>query len=279
MKVQQSFNERLNMLISNKSSLLCIGLDPVMEKIPSHLKYEKNPLMLFNREIVEATRDLAVAYKANLAFYESEGQNGLEALYDLESMISRDILLILDGKRGDVPHTAEKYAHAYFEQLGADAVTLFPYMGEDSISSFIAKPEKGAFILALTSNEGVQDFQYLQVGVDPLYLLVGKKVQKWNKKNNCGIVVGAKDIEGLKILRNALPDIPFLVPGVGTQGGDLKEVVRFGRNKSGTGLLVNVGRDIIYTDNSKNFSEKIKEKAKTYVDEMSSLMKTTWNYY
>jgi orotidine-5'-phosphate decarboxylase len=279
MKVQQSFNERLNMLISNKSSLLCIGIDPVMGKIPSHLKYEKNPLMLFNREIVEATRDLAVAYKANLAFYESEGQNGLEALYDLETMISKDILLILDGKRGDVPHTAEKYAHAYFDQLGADAVTLSPYMGEDSVSSFINKPEKGAFILALTSNEGVQDFQYLQVGVDPLYLHVGKQVLKWNTNNNCGLVVGAKDMEGLKILRSALPDLPFLVPGVGAQGGDLKEVINFGRNKVGTGLLVNVGRDIIYADNGKNFSQKIKEKAKSYVDEMSGLMKTTWNYY
>jgi orotidine-5'-phosphate decarboxylase len=279
MKVQQSFNERLNMLISNKSSLLCIGLDPVMGKIPSHLKYEKNPLMLFNREIVEATRDLAVAYKANLAFYESEGQNGLEALYDLETMISKDILLILDGKRGDVPHTAEKYAHAYFDQLGADAVTLSPYMGEDSVSSFITKPEKGAFILALTSNEGVQDFQYLQVGADPLYLHVGKKVSKWNTNNNCGLVVGTKDMEGMKILRNALPDLPFLVPGIGAQGGDLKEVVKFGRNKAGTGLLVNVGRDIIYTDGGKNFSQKIQEKAKSYVDEMSSLMKTTWNYY
>ena len=279
MKVKQTFNERLNMLISNKSSLLCIGLDPVMEKIPPHLKYEKNPLMLFNREIVEATHDIAVAYKANLAFYEAEGQNGLEALNDLKSMISNDVLLILDGKRGDVPHTAERYTHAYFEQLGADAVTLFPYMGEDSISSFVKRPDKGAFILALTSNEGVHDFQYLQVGVDPLYLHVGKKVSKWNTNDNCGLVVGAKDIEGLKILRSALPDLPFLVPGVGAQGGDLKEVIKFGRNKAGTGLLVNVGRDIIYADKGKNFSKKINDKAKSYVDEMSSLMKTTWNYY
>ena len=278
MKIKQTFNERLNMLISNKSSLLCIGLDPVMERIPSHLKYEKNPLMLFNREIVEATHDLAVAFKANLAFYESEGQNGLEALNDLETMISNDTLLILDGKRGDVPHTSAKYAHAYFEQLGADAVTLSPYMGEDSVQSFISNPEKGAFVLSLTSNEGVQDFQYLQIGVDPLYLYVGKKVEQWNTHNNCGLVVGAKDLEGLKILRNALPDLPFLVPGVGAQGGDLKDVVKYGRTKSGTGLLVNVGRDIIYADGGKEYSQKVKEKAKYYVDEMSRLMKTTWNY-
>lgn len=279
MKIQQPFNERLNMLISNKSSLLCIGLDPVIDKIPSHLRYEKNPLMLFNREIVNATHELAIAYKANLAFYESEGHNGLEALNDLETMISKDTLFILDGKRGDVPHTSDMYAHAYFDQLGADAVTLSPYMGKDSVSSFINNPAKGAFILALTSNEGVQDFQYLQIGVDPLYLYVGKMVAKWNTNNNCGLVVGAKDIEGLKILRNALPHLPFLVPGVGAQGGDLKEVVKFGRNKGGTGLIVNIGRDIIYADKGKNFSKKVKEKAQSYVNEMSSLMKTTWNYY
>lgn len=279
MKVKLSFNERLNMLISNKSSLLCIGLDPVVDKIPSHLRYEKNPLMLFNREIVEATKDMTVAYKANLAFYESEGLNGLEALQDLETIIPNNTLLILDGKRGDVPHTAERYAHAYFEQIGADAVTLHPYMGQESVSVFLKDPNKGAFVLALTSNEDAQDFQYLQIGVDPLYLYVGKKVKEWNTNNNCGLVVGAQDIEGLKILRMALPDLPFLVPGVGTQGGDFKEVVKYARNKEGTGLIINIGRDIIYTDNSKDFAKKVKERAKSYVDEMSGVMKTTWNYY
>lgn len=279
MKVKLSFNERLNMLISNKSSLLCIGLDPVVDKIPSHLRYEKNPLMLFNREIVEATKDMTVAYKANLAFYESEGLNGLEALQDLETIIPNNTLLILDGKRGDVPHTAERYAHAYFEQIGADAVTLHPYMGQESVSVFLKDPNKGAFVLALTSNEDAQDFQYLQIGVDPLYLYVGKKVKEWNTNNNCGLVVGAQDIEGLKILRMALPDLPFLVPGVGTQGGDFKEVVKYARNKEGTGLIINIGRDIIYTDNSKDFAKKVKERTKSYVDEMSGVMKTTWNYY
>jgi orotidine-5'-phosphate decarboxylase len=278
MKVQLSFNERLNMLISNKSSLLCIGLDPDIDKIPSHLRYKKNPLQLFIREIVESTRDLAVAYKANLAYYEYEGRNGLEALNDLETMISKDTLLILDGKRGDVPHTAERYAHTYFDQMGADAVTLSPYMGQDSVASFIENPEKGAFILALNSNEGVADFQYLQVGIDPLYLYVGKKVAKWNINNNCGLVVGAKDIEGLKILRDALPDLPFLVPGVGAQGGDFKEVVKYGRDKDGAGLLVNVGRDIIYADDGKKFAQSVRERAQYYVDEMAGVIKTSWNY-
>ncbi len=279
MKVKQTFNERLNMLISNKSSLLCIGLDPDLDKIPSHLKYKKNPVLLFNREIVEATRDLVVAYKANLAFYESEGQNGLAALNDLKTLVSKYTILILDGKRGDVPHTSEKYAHTYFNQIGADAVTVAPYMGKDSIDPFIKKPEKGAFVLSLTSNDGVQDLQYLQVGVDPLYLLVAKKVSEWNVNNNCGLVVGAKDIEGMRILRSALPDLPFLVPGVGAQGGDLKEVFREGRDKAGTGLIVNIGRDIIYAGKGKDFAKAVRERAKYYVDEMAGTMKTTWNYY
>jgi orotidine-5'-phosphate decarboxylase len=278
MKVKLSFNDRLNMLISNKSSLLCIGLDPVIDKIPSHLKYEKNPLLLFNREIVEATRDLAIAFKANLAFYECEGQNGLEALNDLETYISKDNLLILDGKRGDVPHTADKYAQAHFSQIGADAVTLNPYMGKDSIEPFINDPEKGAFILSLTSNEGANDFQHLQVGMDPLYVYVGKKVESWNVNNNCGLVVSAKDIEGIKILRGILPDLPFLLPGVGAQGADFKEVVKYGRTKIGTGMIINVGRDIIYGGDGKAFAQKIRERAKFYVDEMSRVIKTTWNY-
>jgi len=278
MKVKLSFNERLNMLISNKSSLLCIGLDPVVDKIPSHLKYEKNPLLIFNREIVEATGDLAIAFKANLAFYECEGQNGLEALNDLETLISKDNLLILDGKRGDVPHTADKYAQAYFSQIGADAVTLNPYMGKDSIEPFITNPERGAFILSLTSNEGANDIQHLQVGMDPLYVYVGKKVESWNVNNNCGLVVSAKDIEGIKILRGILPDLPFLLPGVGAQGADFKEVIKYGRTKMGTGMIINIGRDIIYAGEGKDFAQKIRERAKFYVDEMASVIKTTWNY-
>ncbi len=278
MKVKISFNERLNMLISNKNSLLCIGLDPVPEKIPSHLRYEKNPIMLFNREIVEATKDYAVAYKANMAYYECEGQNGLEALNDLVTQLSKDTLLILDGKRGDVPHTAERYVHAYFNLLGADALTLSPYMGEDTIRPFLKEPEKGAFVLSLTSNDGAMDFQHLQVGMDPLFLYVAKKVNSWNENKNCGLVVSAKDIEGMKILRGNLPEIPFLVPGVGAQGGDFKEVVKYGRDSNGTGMIINIGRDIIYAGKGTDFAKKVRERAKYYVDEMASVISTTWNY-
>ncbi len=278
MKVKLPFNDRLNMLISNKSSLLCIGLDPAMERLPSYLKYEKNPFIIFNREIVEATHDLTIAYKANMAYYESEGQNGLEALNDLETMMSKDTLLILDGKRGDVPHTAEMYAAGYFKQFGANAVTVNPYMGKDSVEPFIKDPDRGAFILSLTSNEGSMDFQHLQIGLDPLYLYVGKKVESWNAQKNCGLVVSAKDIEGMKILRGAIPDLPFLVPGVGAQGGSFADVVKYGRDKNGTGLLINIGRDIIYAGDRKDFAQKVRERAKYYVDEMANLIHTSWNY-
>ena len=278
MKVNLSFNERVNWLISKKASFLCVGLDPDMDKIPSYLKYEKNPIDLFIREIVEATKDSVVAYKANLAFYECEGQNGLEALQNLSSIIPKDVILILDGKRGDIDNTAKKYAKAYFETLGADAVTLHPYMGHDSLQPFFTDPGKGSFVLALTSNRGASDFQRLQIGTEPLHQYVAKKIREWNKNKNCGLVVGATDIEELKILRRVIPDMPFLVPGIGAQGGNLKEVLEFGRDKDGLGVLINVGRDILYQSSGKDFAQKSKQRVLDYVNEMSSLIRTGWNY-
>lgn len=278
MKVKLSFNERLNMLISNKSSFLCVGLDPDMDKIPPHLKYEKNPIKLFIEEIVESTKELVIAYKANLAFFECEGQNGLEALNDLSTLIPKDVILILDGKRGDIGNSSKKYAKSLFEELGADAITVHPYMGFDSLEPFMEKPERGIFVLSLTSNEGAIDFQHLQIGTVPLYQYVAKKVEKWNTKNNCGLVVGAADIEGLRILRGAIPNLPFLIPGVGEQGGDLKEVIKSSRDKAGTGMIINVGRDILYASDGKDFAEKARDRVTFYTQEMSDLIRTSWDY-
>jgi len=278
MKVKLSFNDRVNMLISKKASFLCVGLDPDIDKIPAHLRYEKNPIDLFIREIVEATKDHVIAYKANLAFFECEGQNGLEALQNLSSIIPKDVILILDGKRGDIGNTAKKYAEAYFTNLGADAITLSPYMGHDSLQPFFTDTEKGSFVLALTSNRGSADFQYLQIGSQPLHQYVAKKVKEWNVNNNCGLVVGATDIEELKILRRVVPEMPFLIPGIGAQGGNLKAVLEFGRDKDGMGLLVNVGRDILFQSTGKDFAGKAKERTVEYVNEMSSLIRTGWNY-
>ena len=277
-KKRNTFNERLNYLITKKSSYLCVGLDPDMDKIPAHLKYEKNPIDLFVREIVSATSEQVIAYKANLAFFESEGKNGLEALHNLASILPHDVLLILDGKRGDIENTAKKYAHAYFDQMGAHAVTVNPYMGYDAVKPFIEYHDKGAFVLALTSNRGAEDFQYLQIGTVPLFQYVAKRVQTWNTLNNCGIVVGARDTEELRILRKILPDMPFLIPGIGAQGGDLKEVMAFGRDRSGTGMLVNIGRSIIYAGAGKDFTKKVSDKVKSYINEMASVVHTSWNY-
>jgi len=278
MKIKLSFNERLNMLISNKSSYLCLGLDPDMEKIPAHLKYERNPIAIFVEEIIEATKDLVVAYKANLAFYECEGQNGWEVLQDLSTHIPKDVILILDGKRGDISNTSKKYVNAYFNQLGCDAVTLHPYMGYDSIEPFIQDSEKGAFILTLTSNKGASDFQTLQVGSMPLHHHVAQKIEQWNRNNNCGLVVGASYIDELRVLRQLVPNLPFLIPGVGAQGGDFKTVLKYGRNKSGTGMLITIGRDILYAGNGKDFFKQSRKRALAYVQEMSQFMHTSWDY-
>jgi orotidine-5'-phosphate decarboxylase len=278
MKIKLPFNETLNNLITKKSTYLCIGLDPDMDHIPAHLKYEKNPIDLFIREIVEATQDLVVAYKANLAFYECEELNGWESLKNLCFMRPDDVLLILDGKRGDIANTARKYAATYFDLLGADAVTLHPYMGYDSLEPFLGRPEKGAFILALTSNEGAADFQHLQIGTVSLHQYIARKVESWNTRNNCGLVVGANDIEGLKILRRLIPHLPFLVPGVGAQGAQIKDAIKCARNQNGTGLLINIGRDIIYAGQEKDFAKKVREKALKYNREMAELMRTSWDY-
>ena len=278
MKINLPFNERLNVRISQKSSFLCVGLDPDMKKIPAHVKYEKNPVKVFIEQIIESTKDFAVAYKANLAFYESEGLNGFEALRTISTCLPTDTMLILDGKKGDVGHTAEKYAQALFDNLKADAVTVNPFMGFDSVNPFLQNPAKGAFILALTSNPGSVDFQHLQIGLDPMYIYTAKKAKDWNTNKNCGLVVGATDIEGMQIIRKAVPELPFLVPGVGAQGGSLEEVIRYGRDQSGAGLLINVSRDIIYAGKEKDFAKKVKEKAQYYVTEMRKIMHTSWNY-
>ena len=273
-----SFNDRLNMLISSKSAFLCIALDPDIEKIPAHLQYEKNPLKIFTEQIIESTKDLVIAYKANLAFYECEGINGLETLHNLSTLIPKDVILILDGKRGDIENTSKKYVKAYFKEMNADAVTINPYMGYDALKPFIDDVQKGAFILALTSNPGANDFQNLQVGKDSLYQYVARKVLGWNKNNNCGLVVGATDIEGFEIIRHTTPDLPILVPGIGAQGGDLEKVIQIGRNQEGTGMLINIGRDILYASGEKDFAEKAREKAIYYNQEMTRLVRTSWNY-
>jgi orotidine-5'-phosphate decarboxylase len=273
-----AFNDRLNMLISSKSSLLCIGLDPDLEKIPAEIKYQQNPIKSFTEKIVDATKDVVVAYKANLAFYECEGVNGIEALEHLRTVIPEDALFILDGKHADISNSARMYAKAYFKEFGADAITVNPYMGYDAIEPFIQDAAKGVFVLALTSNSGSEDFQNLQVGKDALYQVVARKTEKWNTRNNMGLVVGAADSEGMEIIRRTTPMLPFLVPGIGAQGGNLEHVLAKGRDPNGTGMIINVGRDILYASDDSNFAEKARDKAVKYNQEINGIIRTSWNY-
>ena len=275
---QLAFNERLNMLISSKSSLLCLGLDPDMEKIPAKIKYQQNPLKAFIEKIVRATKDLVVAYKANLAFYECEGINGIEALEHLRTIIPEDVLFILDGKRGDVSNSARMYARAYFKEFGADAITVNPYMGFDAIEPFIQDASKGIFVLALTSNSGSADFQNLQVGKDALYQVVARKTEQWNTNNNMGLVVGATDCEGMEIIRRTTPMLPFLVPGIGAQGGNLEKILAKGRDQNGTGMIINVGREILYASSDADFAEKAREKVENYNRNIQGIIRTSWSY-
>ncbi len=266
-----NFNERLNKLIREKKSYLCVGLDPDIDKIPNLLLSENNPIKKFTEEIINATKEYAVAYKANMAFFECEGIKGLNALESLKSLMPVNALLILDGKRGDIGNTAKKYAKAAFETFGTDAVTVNPYMGLDAIKPFIENAEKGAFVLGLTSNNSAKDFQYLQVGGQTLYLNVANKVRDWNKQNNCGLVVGATKTGELTKLRSEIKDLPFLVPGIGAQGGDLQSVIQFGCDQNGTGLLINVGRDILYQGSGSDFADKASRRAEYYKNEMNKI--------
>lgn len=265
-----SFNTRLEQLIKQKQSFLCIGIDPDIEKLPPVLHNEQNPILKFVVEIIKATKDIVIAYKTNLAFFEYAGNAGMDALYQIRQEIPEDVLLIADGKRGDIGNTAEKYALAAFRNLKADAVTVNPYMGYDAVEPFIRDKQHGVFILTLTSNKSAKDFQYLKVENKPLYHLVAESAEKWNENDNCGLVIGATKPEELKELRAKIDNLPFLVPGIGAQGGDLETVLNFGSNKQGGGLVINVGRDIIFNSQESDFVEKAYRRAQFYKRQMIS---------
>ena len=263
-----TFNERLHDLILKKKSYLCVGLDPDLDKIPQIMHKEQNPLKKFTQEIIKATKKYAIAFKANTAFFECEGSKGLQALESLRENIPEEVILILDGKRGDIGNTANKYAKSAYDLLGADAVTVNPYMGFNAVQPFIENSEKGAFVLGLTSNKTASDFQYLRFGEETLYMNVCKKVDQWNTNKNCGLVVGATKPQELAEIRHRFSLLPFLVPGVGAQGGDLESVIKNGTDAQGAGLLINVGRDIMFNSSGSDFEEKASERAKYYFDEM-----------
>jgi orotidine-5'-phosphate decarboxylase len=263
----------LNLLveqIKQKQSFLCVGLDIDLDKIPSFLKTVDDPLFEFSKAIVDATAPHAVAFKPNIAFFEAYGAKGWASLEKLIGYLNRtypDIFTIADAKRGDIGNTAARYAKAFFETLGFDAVTVAPYMGRDAVEPFLTFTDKHAILLALTSNKSADDFQYTLEGTTPLYEKVLLQSQHWKNASQLMYVVGATKPEALKKIRTLLPEAFLLVPGVGAQGGQLAEVAEAGLNAK-AGLLVNSSRGIIYASDNDRFAEAAAQQAQLIQQEM-----------
>ncbi len=265
------FIEKLRRIQRTNDSLLCIGLDPDVRKLPRSLRGEKNPQLAFNRRIIEATSDLVCAYKLNIAFYESTGERGYRTVHDTLTLIPRAVVSIGDGKRGDIGSTAEHQAMLLCADWKFDASTVSPYMGKDSVEPFIRRAEQGAFLLAVTSNEGSADFQHLRSGGKPLYEHVVLKAKEWNTKKNIGLVVGATRPAELKRIRSLVPDMPLLIPGIGAQKGDLRATIRYGCDAKGELAVINVGRSILYASGGADFAEAARSAALAMREEMNRI--------
>jgi len=258
-----NFLTKLNGARRHNQSLLCVGLDPEPEKLPAGASVAG-----FCREIVRATYDLVCAYKPNIAFFEALGAEGWGILKKVIALVPRNIPVIIDAKRGDVGNTARAYARAVFDELGADAVTVNPYMGYDSIEPFVEYKDKGVFVLCRTSNPGAADFQSLTCDSKPLYQIVAERVETWNKHRNLGLVVGATQPDELKMIREAHPALPLLIPGVGAQGGSLKLAVKYGAAGEGV-AIINSSRQVLYASAGPDFAEGARAAALSLRDEIN----------
>ncbi|PRY13245.1 orotidine-5'-phosphate decarboxylase [Pontibacter ummariensis] len=265
--------EQLFEQILKKKSYLCVGLDTDPKKLPQHLLDTEDPVFEFNRQIIEATADLCVAYKPNIAFYEAQGPAGWVSLEKTLQVIPGDIFTIADAKRGDIGNTAELYARAFFETLNFDSVTVAPYMGADSVKPFL-QPDKWVILLALTSNTGSQDFQMLRLedgNEEYLFEQVLRTSADWGPADQMMYVVGATQADYVQRVRDIVPNHFLLVPGVGAQGGSLEDISRIGMNKQ-CGLLVNSSRGIIYASSGPDFAEKAREAALAMQREMEQYL-------
>lgn len=263
---------QLRQEIFEKKSMLCVGLDPELSKIPPHLLELKDPVYEFCKGIIDATSDLCVAYKPNLAFFEALGLPGWKSLEKTVAYISEKHLVIADAKRGDIGNTSRMYAKAMFEKLGADAITIAPYMGKDSVEPFLGFENKWAVVLGLTSNPGSVDFQQQRLaGGELLYEKVLRDCASWGSAEEMMFVIGATKGELFGQIRKILPDHFFLVPGIGAQGGDLHAVCTQGMNAHG-GLLINSSRGIIYASSGHDFEEKAREAAQQLQQEMAQYL-------
>lgn len=262
--------------IKRKQSFLCVGLDTDIKKIPEHLLKEEDPIFAFNKAIIDATADLCIAFKPNLAFYESMGVKGWVSFEKTIRYIKEnypDQFIIADAKRGDIGNTSEMYARSFFDELNIDSVTVAPYMGEDSVKPFLIYPEKWVILLALTSNKGSQDFQLtVDSNGERLFEKVLKKSQEWANDEQMMYVVGATQGEMFTEIRKYAPNHFLLVPGVGAQGGSLEEVCKYGMNNM-CGLIVNSSRAIIYADKTELFAEAARKAAKEVQEQMAIELK------
>ncbi|KIO75357.1 orotidine 5'-phosphate decarboxylase [Pedobacter lusitanus] len=261
--------------IQSKKSFLCVGLDPVLENVPKHLLSFEDPILEFNKQIIDATKDLCVAYKPNTAFYESRGLKGWETLLKTWAHIPEDIFTIADAKRGDIGNTSAMYADAFFSEeksgMSFDAVTVAPYMGRDSVGPFLMYADKWVILLALTSNESHSDFQLFENKEGKLYEEVIRVSSQWGNSDQLMYVVGATRGTEFANIRRLAPDNFLLVPGVGAQGGSLADVCEFGLNET-CGLLVNSSRGIIYAGKGEDFAEKAREEALKLQQEMEVIL-------
>ena len=296
-----SIIQKLNNRIEKANSLLCVGLDSVLEKIPLHLQRERYPQFAFNKAIIDATAAFVCAYKPNSAFYEARGEAGIKELkmtFDYIKSVYPDIFTILDAKRADIGSTNEGYVQFIFDYLGSDAVTLHPYLGKEALTPFLNRKDKASIILCRTSNPGAGEFQNLYVSSHPgepdvtsgdsrinmdsgrsalgriarmtFYEYVAQKVSnEWNKNDNCMLVVGATYPEEMKKIRSLVGDMPFLVPGIGAQGGDIEKVVKSGLDSQKKGMIINSSRGIIFASKGEDFAKKAGEEAKRLRDEIN----------
>ena len=270
--------ERLKQEIFSKKSFLCVGLDVDLNKIPPFLLKESDPIFAFNKAIIDATHPYTIAYKPNIAFYEAYGEKGWQSLRKTIDYLNEQhphIFPIADAKRGDIGNTATMYAKAFFEDLQFDSVTVAPYMGQDSVEPFLAFEHKATILLALTSNKGAFDFQTLTTEGAPLYQQVLTRSQQWHNAHNLMYVVGATKAEYLADIRRIVPQSFLLVPGVGAQGGDLKEVCKYGLNDS-VGLIINASRAVIYASQGEDFAQKAGEAAHSLQKEMAAILQTKY---
>ncbi len=266
------FFARLNAASQENDSLLCVGLDPDPERMAL------SDVAAFNRAIIEATADLVCAYKPNLAFYEALGEAGMAALHDTLAAVPPQVPTIGDAKRGDVGHTARAYAQALFDGWGFDAVTVNPYLGGDALAPFLEREERGIFVLCRTSNPGAAELQDLLVVAEgeeaasaarPLFEAVAERARVWNSRGNVGLVVGATYPQELARVRELCPEMTFLVPGVGAQGGDLEASLRCGLDARGAGVIINVSRQVLYASRERDFAQAARNAAQVLRDQIN----------